>query len=103
MPAGAEPSKDLLASASTEEEHAEGIGVEGVGDEVADGSGVLAGIGPVRAGAAGLQFARPRQQVEADGRDVVATTRRQLTVEEGRRVADLGGQRVEHPVPLRPG
>ena len=59
MPAGAEPSKDLLASESTEEEHAEGIGIESIGDEETDRSGVLARVGPVWTGAAWLQFARP--------------------------------------------
>jgi hypothetical protein len=81
MPAGAEPSKDLLASESTEEEHAEGIGIESIGDEETDRSGVLARVGPVWTGAAWLQFARPGEQVETHGPDVVADTRGKFTIE----------------------
>jgi hypothetical protein len=100
MPAGAEPGEDLLASESTEEEHAKGIGIEGVGDEETDSSRMFAGVGPVWTGAARLQFARPGEQVETDGTDVVADARWKLTIEQGRGVADLGSQRIEHPVPF---
>ena len=97
MPPGTEPRQDLLASETTEEEHAEGIGIERIGDEVADGGGVLAGIGPVRAGAAGLQLAWSREQIEADGvRTSSATPGGKLAIEERRSVADLGRQRIEH-------
>jgi hypothetical protein len=44
---GPKPSQDFLTSETTQEQHAESISVERVGDEVADGRRVLAGVGPV--------------------------------------------------------
>jgi hypothetical protein len=66
MPTRAKAGQDFLASKATQEQHAEGISVERVGDEIANGRRMLARVGPVWAGAARLEFARSRQQVETD-------------------------------------
>jgi hypothetical protein len=97
----AQARQDLFASATTEEEDAEGIDVERVCDEVANGSGVFTGIGPVWAGAPGLQLAWSREQIEADSPDVVGDTGRQLALKERRSVANLSRERIEQPVPFR--
>jgi hypothetical protein len=47
VPTGAESGQDFLTSKTTQEQHAEGISVERVGDEIADGRSMLAGVGPV--------------------------------------------------------
>ena len=81
-------------------EQLEGVVVEHVGHEVADGGGVLARIGPVRARAARPELARAGQQVDAGRGDVVDAPRVELAVEQG---GGVGGPRrdgVEHGVPL---
>ena len=64
--AGPQRGEHLLAVATPQQQHAEGIGVQRVGDQVADRGGVLARVGPVRAAAAGLDLAGAREQVEPD-------------------------------------
>ena len=86
--------------AAAEQEEGEGIGVELVGHQVADRSRVLAGVGPVGAGATGLQLAGAGEQVDARRGGRLGDARLQLAVEQG---GGVGGPRRdggEHLLPL---
>jgi len=98
--AGAQGGQHLLATPATQQQQRERVGVQRAGHQVADRRGVLARVRPVRAGAARLQLARAWQQVGARAPHVVGHLGQQLTIQQGRGVADLGGDRVQDPVPL---
>jgi hypothetical protein len=93
--------EDGVTMEAPEEEQAERVGVEGLGYQVAHGGRVLARVGPVGAGAAWLQLARPRQQVDADVGGPVDDAWVELAVEEGGGMGGAGRDRREHGVPLR--
>jgi hypothetical protein len=85
---------------ATQQQQRERVGVQRIGHQVADRRRVLTRVGPVWAGAARLQLARTGQQVGARAAHVVGHLRQQLPVQQGRGVADLGGDRVQDPVPF---
>ena len=82
----------LVLGTSPQHQQGERIGVECVGDQVADGRGVLAGLSLVRAGTIDAELTGARKQLRPDAG-------REFAVEQRGEMADLCGHAVEETRP----
>ena len=100
---GADESHQLVTGKAPQQEEQERVTVELVGQQVDEGRGVLAGLGPVGAAAVPAQVAGPGQQLHVGRGRVGDDAGIQLAVEQRGHVRRPGADRGGDLLPLRRG